>query len=191
MKNTKLTVAIMAGVMGLAVQAHAQMYDITFDIDGNDGSGVLTATANGDGTYLVTSASVLVTSGSWSSATPYILAPNGDNDGTFGLYGQSSEGHFSGGADMIYDNILYPGSPLTLDSDGLGFWTTSGTAGLGFNLFGVNTFYGLGQLGNPVVSDGTIDIVAVPEPTTVIAGALLLLPFGASTLRVLRKNRMA
>jgi hypothetical protein len=29
----------------------------------------------------------------------------------------------------------------------------------------------------------------VPEPTTMIAGALLLLPFGASTLRMLRKNR--
>jgi hypothetical protein len=32
---------------------------------------------------------------------------------------------------------------------------------------------------------------AVPEPTTIIAGALLLLPFGASTLRILRRNRMA
>jgi hypothetical protein len=31
----------------------------------------------------------------------------------------------------------------------------------------------------------------VPEPTTMIAGALLLLPFGASTLRLLRKNRKA
>ena len=31
----------------------------------------------------------------------------------------------------------------------------------------------------------------VPEPTTMIAGALLLLPFGASTLRILRKNRKA
>jgi hypothetical protein len=31
----------------------------------------------------------------------------------------------------------------------------------------------------------------VPEPTTIIAGALLLLPFGASTLRILRKNRTA
>jgi hypothetical protein len=31
----------------------------------------------------------------------------------------------------------------------------------------------------------------VPEPTTMIAGALLLLPFGASTLRILRKNRTA
>jgi hypothetical protein len=31
----------------------------------------------------------------------------------------------------------------------------------------------------------------VPEPTTVIAGVLLLLPFGASTLRFIRKNRTA
>ena len=31
----------------------------------------------------------------------------------------------------------------------------------------------------------------VPEPTTMIAGALLLVPFGASTLRILRKNRKA
>jgi len=31
----------------------------------------------------------------------------------------------------------------------------------------------------------------VPEPTTMIAGALLLLPFGASTLRILRKGRAA
>jgi hypothetical protein len=32
---------------------------------------------------------------------------------------------------------------------------------------------------------------AVPEPTTMIAGALLLLPFGASTMRTLRRNRKA
>jgi hypothetical protein len=36
---------------------------------------------------------------------------------------------------------------------------------------------------------GWIDgITAVPEPTTMIAGALLLLPFGASTLRMLRRR---
>lgn len=31
-------------------------------------------------------------------------------------------------------------------------------------------------------------VTPVPEPTTLIAGALLLLPFGASTVRFLRKN---
>jgi hypothetical protein len=35
------------------------------------------------------------------------------------------------------------------------------------------------------------DLESVPEPTTMIAGALLLLPFGASTIRILRKNRTA
>jgi len=34
-------------------------------------------------------------------------------------------------------------------------------------------------------------LIEVPEPTTMISGALLLLPFGASTLRILRRNRAA
>jgi hypothetical protein len=33
--------------------------------------------------------------------------------------------------------------------------------------------------------------VEVPEPTTMIAGALLRLPFGVSTLRMRRKSRKA
>ena len=33
--------------------------------------------------------------------------------------------------------------------------------------------------------------VPVPEPSTIIAGVLLLLPFGASTLRILRKRQTA
>ena len=37
----------------------------------------------------------------------------------------------------------------------------------------------------------TFDFTPVPEPTTMIAGALLLLPFGASTIRLLRKTRTA
>jgi len=40
--------------------------------------------------------------------------------------------------------------------------------------------------GNPLGLN--VNMSAVPEPTTMIAGALLLLPFGASTLRMLRKN---
>ena len=33
-------------------------------------------------------------------------------------------------------------------------------------------------------------VTPVPEPTTMIAGALLLLPLGASTFRILRRNRV-
>jgi len=36
-----------------------------------------------------------------------------------------------------------------------------------------------------------VSLSVVPEPTTIMAGALLLLPFAASTLRMLRKNRTA
>ena len=46
-------------------------------------------------------------------------------------------------------------------------------------------------LGYPDGVPIALTITPVPEPTTMIAGALLLLPFGASTLRMLRKNRMA
>lgn len=36
-----------------------------------------------------------------------------------------------------------------------------------------------------------VNLVPVPEPSTIIAGALALLPFGASALRMLRKSRKA
>ncbi len=45
--------------------------------------------------------------------------------------------------------------------------------------------------GTPVLTEDNHQGPPVPEPTTLIAGALLLLPFGASTLRLLRKNRPA
>lgn len=38
---------------------------------------------------------------------------------------------------------------------------------------------------------GTFAIQAVPEPTSLISGALMLLPFGATTLRILRRQRAA
>ena len=61
-------------------------------------------------------------------------------------------------------------------------------AGVSANLAGGNilrsTEIGAGQ-------DLIFNVAPVPEPTTMIAGALLLLPFGMSTLRFLRKNRTA
>jgi len=38
---------------------------------------------------------------------------------------------------------------------------------------------------------GDVSLTPVPEPTTIISGVLMLLPFGASTLRILRRNRAA
>jgi hypothetical protein len=39
-------------------------------------------------------------------------------------------------------------------------------------------------------TDHTVPLTVIPEPTTMIAGALLLLPFGLSSLRALRRNRI-
>jgi hypothetical protein len=45
---------------------------------------------------------------------------------------------------------------------------------------------------NPTGADVEFKFLApVPEPTTIVAGALLLLPLGASTLRGFRKSRIA
>ena len=71
-----------------------------------------------------------------------------------------------------------------------------------FLVSGVNTLQFLVHNGDVNQQDGVpggwfglraegLTLTAIPEPTTVIAGALLLLPFGASVLRKLRKNRTA
>ena len=44
--------------------------------------------------------------------------------------------------------------------------------------------------GNTLIGQSAIDVV-VPEPSTIITGALMLLPFGAGSLRFLRKHRSA
>jgi len=76
----------------------------------------------------------------------------------------------------------------SINLTGAGTWQTFSTtfvAGSGFPSFvDLNTEFS----GNDfVVSE--ISITPVPEPTTIVAGAMLLLPFGMSTLRMLRKNR--
>jgi hypothetical protein len=77
------------------------------------------------------------------------------------------------------------------------FITTAETA-LGLNdttiLANANGAYGVDSLNlsdsNGVAAQDQL-VIVVPEPTTVVAGALLLLPFGASALRILRKKQMA
>jgi len=78
-----------------------------------------------------------------------------------------------------------PGYTVT-ESDGAGVSTLVATM-----LGALPSLTAKADLQAIVSPDGQSYVVAVPEPTTIIAGALLLLPFGASTLRILRRNRMA
>jgi hypothetical protein len=90
----------------------------------------------------------------------------------------------------------------TLSLNPVGIWTRSGaTLGAGYTInyqedgqsggFGFDPATGgyYGPHPQPTYAAGTFAI-AVPEPTSIIAGALLLLPFGASTLRILRKRQV-
>jgi hypothetical protein len=42
---------------------------------------------------------------------------------------------------------------------------------------------------NEYIGLDNVSVTAVPEPTTLISGVLMLLPFGASTLRILRRKQ--
>ena len=59
------------------------------------------------------------------------------------------------------------------------------TKDIAFATFGTNSFDTISQVSQ------SFHQTAVPEPSTVVAGALLLLPFGVSTLRILRKSKVS
>jgi hypothetical protein len=100
---------------------------------------------------------------------------------------------------FFYDNLVFGLTTVPfLDDAGLLFSRTVGSVTTELNLWGTGpgnngyTLYGYsGGVYSPQVTGGAAISIAVPEPTTMIAGALLLLPFGASTLRMLRKSRTA
>ena len=84
-------------------------------------------------------------------------------------------------------NAALSGSPQDGADDTM-LWVNilNGTAGV------PETWTSLGN-GWDKASDVNVQVfgAVVPEPTTYLAGALLLLPFGVSTLRRLRRNRQA
>jgi hypothetical protein len=102
--------------------------------------------------------------GQLGTPTTYWAAPTGQMDSTTrGFYTADLLALTSAGSSIPH----YTGNIL----EGQGAITGGANSGQSQEFF---------MLGTPV-----------PEPTTMVAGALLLLPFGASTLRFLRKNRAA
>jgi hypothetical protein len=100
---------------------------------------------------------------------------------------------------FYFDNRIMgipPGPPSYpfVDLAGLAFVGTGTQTGTEINLFSDNTgvnayaFYGWnnGVYGPQAHGGAAISLSSVPEPTTMVAGALLLLPFAASTIRKMR-----
>jgi len=65
----------------------------------------------------------------------------------------------------------------------------SGTSPNLTSIYAGNTGVTVASFSGAISSAATVS--AVPEPSTIVAGALLLLPLGASTLRVLRKGKQS
>jgi len=105
----------------------------------------------------------------------FFLDGSGSGDGTVVPFVHASNATWSGspqdGSDdlMLYANVLNG----ILDPTSVGPWSATDN----------------GSWDKP--SDVNVQVFGtpVPEPTTMIAGALLLLPFGASTLRILRRSK--
>jgi hypothetical protein len=170
----KLQIAIMAAALVIGAQARAGWYDVTFTGDGTDAHGVIFVDSNGDATGGVLDVTAGTATGNWT------LQPGSGDDGIF-----------------IFDNKVTAGSDPFLTSGGLLFTGTQFGHSAELNLWGNGPEnYSLyanngGQGGYNPAASGVATLTPVPEPTTMVAGALLLLPFGMSTLRMWRKSRVA
>jgi hypothetical protein len=99
----------------------------------------------------------------------------------------------------IAAGIDAPIADRSANGDIIGFdWgvVTPITAGSFGEVFVRTSLQGFTIANGSTIDSGTATVqtyaaAAVPEPATMIAGMLLLLPFGASTLRILRNRRAA
>jgi len=151
------------------------------ELDGLNGSGVTVGIYDRN-THLIVGPSVLFTSSSsvtqigadaFISVTPFLL-PTGFQGS---IVAWNDKNYNSQGGANIYSTTDDGGGAITFGTTRYdnGFVYPTITPFLPENRF----------------SSATFEFTVVPETSTIIAGALLLLPFGASTIRILRKNRTA
>jgi hypothetical protein len=104
----------------------------------------------------------------------------------------------SGGTQILSQNLTVDSWLSNYPNDTV--WALAGTPTATFNILGLGTVAVTPLAEGPFIHENgefnhdlraTFLFTPVPEPTTMIAGAMLLLPFGLSTIRMLRKSRTA
>jgi hypothetical protein len=191
--NTKIKLLIMASALLMTAQARATLdiYDISFITP--------TATTVAVGVVDVNIVNNLAVSGT-------MTVVNGVGAGTYTLIGITapvgSQSTSPNGA-FYYDNLVFgpPADPY-VDNNGLLFGNTTSE----INLYSTtssptlppdnyNLWQGTGGGSYALEANGSAAIdfagTAVPEPTTIISAALMLLPFGIGAVRSIRKDRTA
>ena len=171
-------------------------YSATGNLGGFDASQIMvTATIDDAGVYFLNWTGLIQTTSSGDLLLQYVVTASA---GMISMIDQS----YTGGGILRIDETVATGSfggPVAAQSHLTGTFNSEFT---GPNLY-VNpaqtTLYVTKDIA--LATSDTVDLssisrvsqsfhqTAVPEPSTVVAGALLLLPFGVSTLRILRKNK--
>ena len=154
-----------SGVSGAATLASSSGYISAINGNGTYSAGVLTSPLSHWGADDGVSLSTINIVGSM----PYDLIIGPDSAGGFtgaGLYSNANKGLPN------FNPYVLGSATFTVNVPGI---TPSST------LSGVTFEFG-------TTPDYVTAITAVPEPGTILAGALLLLPFGASALRILRNK---
>jgi hypothetical protein len=211
MKTKLLFSVIVAVALSLADQAGASLFDITYSGGGISGSGEITATPNGNGSYTAIGGTFTVSSGPYAGAAATVVPLTAPWGPQVGFSGNVFLAY--GGTDLFpVDNLVYPGQTSLLTQGGSSFagnngglafndpnFVGPGGKGLAFVIYanaGGPGGYGIifnGVNNQPYAAeyDGgtvTLNAVPVPEPTTLMACLLMVLPFGASALRILRRK---
>jgi hypothetical protein len=200
MKKVQLAIIVAGIVIAFQARATLTVYDLTFtqtgesDTYGNAGTPSVTAASgwldveNG----LAVGGVLDVTSGPKTGV--YTLVPGSGTDGSF-----------------VYDNIVYttPVNGGFLDTTAGLLWSLSGTAGDNSSEMNMwyNAAYQPGYIGDPAgtyslwgalpnynpeaYGNATLTPAPIPEASTMLAGALMLLPFGVGAIRSLRRGRTA
>lgn len=103
-------------------------------------------------------------------------------DGTLGTSGTSPDGRFEFNLTTLAETGagIFQGTGTLVDTQGV-YADTAATFTIGFS---GSDSYSFTIAGAPLTAP-------VPEPTTIAAGALMLLPMGMSALRALRKEQKA
>ncbi len=214
MKQYKTIIALaVAALMCSAATSRASFYGVAV----NNDSTYVTSIPNdpysgtGWGTPLISSFSDTVGSTTqsgtlYSWATTALSNPYGAGDLTFIF--QISENGNTDISDLGLNGFSSL-SQVTVNAGSLGVqptqvnFTSGGTINFDFSSLntGSTSAYLIVYTSGTVMSQNTANVIdtvtagasdlAVPEPTTMVAGAMLLLPFGASTLRVLRRKSAA
>jgi hypothetical protein len=188
----KKTIAILAASIALA--ASMTTTQAAF-VNGNIG---FTGLAN----LNTSSANTATAVTSWSSTAvlgrsgDFLVIPNGTS-ATF-----AAPWNFNSGAVANFWTVTSGGQTFTFNltssaivSQGGGSVTVNGTgfvSGSGTTVYQATLMNWSFTSQDPNTGQGftfSASTSAVPEPSTVVAGALLLLPFGVSTLRILRRNK--